>query len=65
MKKHLIPAIFFSVWTLVFGILLFSEGKSLVGPIGTGISAIMFWISFFDDLRIKKKMDDATENDTF
>ena len=65
MKKHLIPAIFFSVWTLVFATWFIIEGKSLVGPLGTGVSAIIFWISFLLDLRIKKKIDDETENDTF
>lgn len=55
MKKYLIPAIFFSVWTLVFGTWFIIEEKSLVGPLLTGVSAITFWIYFWQDLKIKKK----------
>ena len=61
MKKHLIPAIFFSVWTISFGILFTIQGLPLWAPIMTGISSIIFWILFFDDLKIIKKI---IKNDT-
>ena len=60
MKKYLIPAIFFSVWTLVFGTWFIIEGKSLIGPLMTGVSAITFWIYFWLDLKIKKKRNERT-----
>lgn len=51
--KYFILAIFFSAWTIVFGILNYLNGSSLIGPILTGISAVGFWISFFTENKEK------------
>ena len=53
-KEPLWPAIFFTVWTVVFGILAIMQNVSALGPIFTGISAIFFWISFILE-QIEKK----------
>ena len=57
MKRHLIPAIIFSVWGIVFCIYFAICGISLWAPITTGISGIIFWVLYFDDLKIQKKND--------
>lgn len=53
-KEPLWPAIFFTVWTIVFGILAIMQIGNIIGPIMTGISAIFFWISFILE-QIEKK----------
>lgn len=62
LKKPLIPAIFFSVWTLIFGILAVMQFTNVAGPILTGIAAIFFWISFIleqiEKKELKKQIDD-------
>ena len=55
LKNRLIPAIFFSVWTIIFGILAIMQIGNVAGPILTGIAAIFFWISFILE-QIEKKI---------
>jgi len=62
MKKHLIPAIFFSVFAITFGVAFAIQGLPLWAPIMTGISGIIFWILYFDDLKNIRKI--SQENDT-
>ena len=54
LKNRLIPAIFFTIWTIIFGILFVLQDHNLIGPIMTGIAAISFWISFILE-QIEKK----------
>jgi len=54
LKNRLIPAIFFTLWTIIFGILAVMQFTNALGPIFTGISAICFWISFILE-QIEKK----------
>ena len=53
-KNHLILAVFFTIWTITFGIWFVVQGNNLTGPILTGISAIAFWSLFIIE-RIEKK----------
>ena len=62
LKNRLIPAIFFTLWTIIFGILAVMQFTNVLGPIFTGISAIFFWISFIleqiEKKELKKQIDD-------
>ena len=58
MLKYLIPAILFSVWTIAFGIWFLIEGKSLIGPIFTGIAAAVFWLLLASERIVDKKIEE-------
>ena len=61
-KNHLILAVFFTIWTITFGILAIMQIGNVIGPILTGISATGFWISFIleqiEKKKLKKQMDE-------
>ena len=60
-KEPLWPAIFFTVWTIIFGILAVMQFTNALGPILTGISAISFWISFILEQSEKKELKKQME----
>ena len=57
-KEPLWPAIFFTVWTIVFGVLAIMQMGNVFGPILTGLSATSFWILFILEQIEKKKQKD-------
>jgi len=44
-KVNLIGAMFFSIWTILFGILAVLGKTFILGPALTGIGAVGLWVS--------------------
>lgn len=53
-KVNLIGAIFFSIWTILFGILAVLGKTFIIGPVLTGIGAAGLWVS----VAMENKKDD-------
>jgi len=60
--KYLISAILFSVWAMTFGILFLVQGNNLIGPIFTGIAAVVFWLLFASEQIENKKLKEQIED---
>ena len=65
MKKHVGPiilAIFFTLWTIVFGTWFIIADVVFIGPIITCIAAVYFWVAFIIEQVEKKKAKGQKED---